>query len=319
MDSMFRDMLTGASTSILLPIPCESSTPKHDMWNNTAGTITDLDLSTVDPSTQIKDMFLSEMNLEHSATETVGACYPSEQIFPETHQTSTDVIEIINEYIHEEINSSPLEVMAQVEEVPPHGDDILNTQGQDDRSQNMENLEVSGGDNGSSQNPARECAELQIRGRKRHRQTADSVKDAKIIRARDKHPLREPCYDCRLHCTMKITQSRRQQIWEDFWKLTYNEQKAFAFQLVSRKVPERIRVEAKRTKRREFSCIYHLKDEFGSDQIVCKTFFLTTLSFKKTNDSLITSLWLKVDINAIVPNPDQRHNNSGKQNDLTVK
>ena len=116
-----------------------------------------------------------------------------------------------------------------------------------------------------------EIPEVRTRGRKRKR-TLKNKEQAKVKRARDKHPLRESCSNsCRLQCNTKISQLRRHQIWTAFWKLSHNERKAFVFQCITRQYPKNIK--KLRTKSKQYSNTYHLKDEFGADVIVYKTFF----------------------------------------------
>ena len=134
-----------------------------------------------------------------------------------------------------------------------------------DISQNMEQTEIS------------KIPEVRTNGRKG---TLKNKERAKVKRARDKHPLRESCSNsCQLQCNTKISQLRRYQIWIAFWKLSYNERKAFVFQCISRQYPKKI--EKLSSKSKPYSNTYYSKDEFGADANVCKTFFLTTPDFDK--------------------------------------
>ena len=98
-----------------------------------------------------------------------------------------------------------------------------------DISQNWEQTEIS------------EIPEVRTRGRKRKR-TLKNKEQAKVKRARDKHPLRESCSNSyRLQYNTKISQFRRHQIWTAFWKLSYNERKALMFQCITRQYPKNIK------------------------------------------------------------------------------
>ena len=95
-------------------------------------------------------------------------------------------------------------------------------------SQNMEQTEIS------------EIPEVRTRGRKRKR-TFKNKEQAKVKRARDKHPLRESCSNsCRIQRNTKISQLQRHQIWTVFWKLSCNERKAFVFQCITRQYSKKI-------------------------------------------------------------------------------
>lgn len=69
----------------------------------------------------------------------------------------------------------------------------------------------------------------------------------------------------------------------------------------------------KRDSRRENSFKYFLKDIYGLDISVCKTFLLATLGFHPSNDSLLKSV-RNVECTAILPRIDRRghHPNPAK-------
>ena len=151
------------------------------------------------------------------------------------------------------------------------------------------------------------------KGRKRFRRKEDATQ-VKIKRVREKHPLRESCQsNCRLECNMKISHTRRQNIWSSFWKLSHNERRAFAYSCIARKKPQRVSNKTPREKKRNFSHIYQFKDEFGTNQNICKVFFLTTLGFKKSNDSVISNLWPESAMNDIAPKEDGRGKHSTRK------
>ena len=93
--------------------------------------------------------------------------------------------------------------------------------------------------------------------------------------------------------------------------MSYNERNAFVFQCITRQYPKNIK--KLRTKSKQYSNTYHLKDEFGADAIVSKTFFLTTLGFDKKNDSLITTILSDSSIDLLTPKLDRRGTNFGNK------
>ena len=109
------------------------------------------------------------------------------------------------------------------------------------------------------------------RGRKRKRNVKE-LTDLEAARSRDKHPLREPCSStCKLQCSAKINPERRRVLWSEFWHLSYNERRNYVFQSIEKQTPQKRVVNP--TKNRKVSIVYCLKDEFGSFNVVCKTFF----------------------------------------------
>ena len=71
---------------------------------------------------------------------------------------------------------------------------------------------------------------------------------------------------------MKISHTRRQNIWSSFWKLSDNERRAFAYSCIARKKSQRVSNKTPREKIRNFSHIYQFKDEFSTNQNICKAF-----------------------------------------------
>lgn len=101
-------------------------------------------------------------------------------------------------------------------------------------------------------------------------------------------PLRAPCgIKCRRQCSAKFSEDHRRKIWRDFWDLTYQEKRAFVFHCVSQVTRAKV---CANPSRRSRSFIYRLKDAGGNPQQVCKLFFLSTLGYHPTNDSIVLSV-----------------------------
>ena len=83
----------------------------------------------------------------------------------------------------------------------------------------------------------------------------------------------------------------------------------FAFRSITRQPPKRPLSKVTRGKSRKFSSTYRSKDEYGTEQVECKSFFLATLGFHPKNDSLITTIFMDLGFDAMYPKPDQRGNN----------
>ena len=177
----------------------------------------------------------------------------------------------------------------------------------DDIPNNVSHEEVSENQPPSKSNNTNES---ESRGRKR-KKSSSAANDAKRNRARNKHLLRDPCSnDCKLHCILKISHSRRHLIWATFWNLSYNEKQTFAFRCITTQPPYNdLLSKVTSGKSRKFSSTYRLKDEYGTEEVVCKSFFLATLGFHPKTDSLITTIFMDLGFNVKSPKPDQRGNN----------
>ncbi|XP_019896474.3 uncharacterized protein LOC105027458 isoform X2 [Esox lucius] len=121
-----------------------------------------------------------------------------------------------------------------------------------------------------------------------------------------KPPIREPCGPkCRRKCSEKFSVDRRREIWDKYWDRPYTEKRSFMFYSVSQVPTAKVCGDGK-SSRRGRSFIYRLKDEFQVPQQVCKHFFLATLGYHPTNDSLVLSVMGKDITTPSVPPKDQR-------------
>ncbi|XP_041960256.1 uncharacterized protein LOC121718901 isoform X2 [Alosa sapidissima] len=100
--------------------------------------------------------------------------------------------------------------------------------------------------------------------------------------------MRDPCgQKCRRQCTAKFSEERRQEIWSSYRAMDFAEKRMFVFHSVSQLPTARSYGAGSRRGR---SFVYRLKDKDRVPQQVCKTFFLATLGYHPTNDSLVLSV-----------------------------
>lgn len=100
------------------------------------------------------------------------------------------------------------------------------------------------------------------------------------------HHVRKPCeHDS---CKFNISENRRKEINTEFWKMGFSERYTLGFYTIHRKDIKQRRKNTQPLKNNTF--LYYFKNDAGVIQQVCKTFYLTTLGFSKTNDSFIKTL-----------------------------
>lgn len=111
----------------------------------------------------------------------------------------------------------------------------------------------------------------------------------KMDQLRNKHSLKPPCKTtCMQKCTDKFTESLRKTINQQFWNLSKDERRMFILHSVDIKDVKRRR--GNDIKKRNLTYVYILKSEDGTNNIVCKTFFLTTLGFVAKNDKFVLNV-----------------------------
>lgn len=129
-----------------------------------------------------------------------------------------------------------------------------------------------------------------IRKRKKHDQPLKVRNEVKKSEIREKHNVKPPCpASCKKQCIQNISEEQRKIINESFWSLNDKERKAYMLHHTSAKsVKQRTvtRFESEEY-RKKVSYSYSLKDVLGTKYGVCKTFFLTTLGYKSSNDKTL--------------------------------
>lgn len=99
----------------------------------------------------------------------------------------------------------------------------------------------------------------------------------------------KPCgVSCRKRCNTRISEDRRKEVFSSYMQMSSMGKRSFIFYHVSQHNPKRPTTSG--PTRRGKSLTYTISDEFGEEQDVCKTFFLTTLGYHPKNDRLITTV-----------------------------
>ena len=100
-----------------------------------------------------------------------------------------------------------------------------------------------------------------------------------------------------------IPQARREEIWNSYWNMSYNERKQWMFHNVER--TERGRSTKEHVSRRTCTYVYRLTDAEGVSHTVCKDFFLATLGYDRKNDKAVVTAF-RTDPGAVTPHRDKR-------------
>lgn len=112
--------------------------------------------------------------------------------------------------------------------------------------------------------------------RKRSRSGEEST-----AREKAKHPMRQSCthnWNSKFfHCKDVVSENRREQIYEQFWKNNYNDRRRFLASCMTFESKKRATVGE--ISRRNVSCTYQIKDENNVVVKVCKTMLLGTLGY----------------------------------------
>ncbi|XP_031327380.1 uncharacterized protein LOC116160352 [Photinus pyralis] len=147
-----------------------------------------------------------------------------------------------------------------------------------------------------------------VRKRKKFELSVSSRKKAKHESLAKKHCVKDSCgKDCLKKCVSKISEERKQFLNSEFWKMSNDkDRKSFILHHISsRPVKQRTTLQSDLGYQRNITYNYALKNENGTSQNVCKTFFLATLGFNKQSDKVIRTA-LRNANNSVVPVPDLR-------------
>lgn len=119
------------------------------------------------------------------------------------------------------------------------------------------------------------------------------------------HAIKNACSSsCKLKCSTEISQERRTEINSQYWDLsTSNDQKTFVLGCISKAEVKRRTVKVVSHYRRSTTNHYCFKNDQGKCVRVCKTFFLTTLGYRKSNDKILQNLCKETNIS---PSSDKR-------------
>ena len=119
--------------------------------------------------------------------------------------------------------------------------------------------------------------------KKRPRTSVTQTEESKA-----KHPLMSPCSSCKRKCYGKLSETRRVDIYEQYWNKTYESRRQWMYSQIDRLPVYRRRAINNSRKPRGSSYLYKLPDEHGTDVFVCKQFFLHTPGYR--SDKVITCL-----------------------------
>lgn len=137
--------------------------------------------------------------------------------------------------------------------------------------------------------------EITKKGNIRKRKTYNlSLKDRKRLKIEEKiiskYFVKPGCHEniCKKKCSSRFTEEFRKKINNNFWKMSWMEQKYFFLYNTSTKKPDRPKnrendVNEGKHYIRSKTITYFLRDENGDRVPVCKTFFLTTLGYNQNN------------------------------------
>lgn len=151
-----------------------------------------------------------------------------------------------------------------------------------------------------------------LRKRKLFEETLVERKKRKIEERVALHDVKLPCNEkCRLKCPTIFDLERQTQINKSFWEMSNTQQRTFVFGCIKRFTKQHKPVA--NNSRRENSFKYVLKDLYGRENYVCKTFLLATLGFHPANDRFLKSV-RNTEATAALPKKDMRghHPNSSK-------
>ena len=116
------------------------------------------------------------------------------------------------------------------------------------------------------------------------------------------YKLLPPC-NCKRKCLEKIDEPRRKQIFDDFWKMPYNERKSWIFHNVEVTPTNRHRPRTNESSRNR-TMTYHFVNGDGLKQQVCQLFFLRTLGY--STNTVLRVIFEHTGPSAIQPTRDKR-------------
>ncbi|CAH0547120.1 unnamed protein product [Brassicogethes aeneus] len=146
-----------------------------------------------------------------------------------------------------------------------------------------------------------------LRKRKKYKYSVTERREKSMKKMKRKHNVLEGCGEtCRKKCRQNIIHERRIDINKQFWNMNRHDQKNFVMGCI---VTGRIKRKTVEESRRLSTNKYYLKNEEGQSIPICKTFFLTTLGYKKSNDKIIESIMEK-NKSIVTPKKDKRRGKS---------
>lgn len=120
--------------------------------------------------------------------------------------------------------------------------------------------------------------------------------------------LKDYQHDCRFKCNINVSQTKRQEIFDEYWKLgEYNLQTSFIFSSTSLKDPDRVK-KGDKVKERKVSVEYRL----GGER-VCKEFFCITLGESRKRIDNVVAKNIKSGNTGVSPKDRRGKKNPGNK------
>lgn len=148
-----------------------------------------------------------------------------------------------------------------------------------------------------------DSVETQTRRKRKAKMRKAEKEQQKLQELLVKHNVLPPCKPtCKRSCTVKINEEQRNKINREFWNLSWFQRKLFIVSGCKRQTVGRHTANASR---RSKTNLYFLTGTDGNVS-VCKIFYLTTLGFNATNDSMVQLALRSVSEGSSLPTPDGR-------------
>ena len=129
-----------------------------------------------------------------------------------------------------------------------------------------------------------------------------TTNETEVVKKKRCHKLFPPC-NCKRKCFEQIGEPRRNEIFEDFWKMSYNERKSWTFFRVEVTATNRHRPRINESSRSR-TMQYYFSDGDGLKQQVCQLFFLQTLGY--SNNTVLKVIFENTDPSALQPARDKK-------------
>jgi len=140
-------------------------------------------------------------------------------------------------------------------------------------------------------------------GKTRKRKRAHCA-DATSVSQQGKHGVKPRCGgSCKRKCSSKISHEIRECINHEFWTMSHFQRRSFMLHSMKCKLAARKTVGS--DSRRKHSYWYFLSGSDG-ETLVCKTFYLTTLGFERSNDKSLMNALKSTAIDSNTPGRDGR-------------
>jgi len=148
-----------------------------------------------------------------------------------------------------------------------------------------------------------------IRNEQRKRQRLSTAQRAEVAIAKTRHRMQKytvktGCNSaCKRKCSTVIAEDQRKKINAEFWNMSHLQRRTFILHNTKRQLTTRHT--SGTDSRRKYTYHYFLNGTNGAEA-VCKTFFMTTLGFKKGSDKALQNALKSCSLDSITPTADRR-------------